>query len=244
MPFFAELGAGSRDERKRAYADPAFRDAFRAVTDERPGYWKRATFTYVPGQENLLDRSVADVARERQSDPVDLVLDLSLEHDLRVRVSFALMNDDEEEVAELLHDPGTVVALSDAGAHMSQLCDACFTTHLLGHWVREKEELTLEQAVRMLTSRPAEVVGIRDRGRLAEGWPADLVVFDPDTVGPSSLRRVHDLPAGGDRLIAEAHGIEAVVVNGELLRRHGAQVLDAADALPGHVLRHGAASPA
>ena len=186
--------------------------------------------------------SVAEAARQRRQDPADLFLDLAVESDLALRASWALMNDDEDEVEELLRDPHTVLALSDAGAHANQLCDACFSTHLLGHWVRERGALSLPEAVRLLTSRPAEVVGITDRGLLAEGRPADVVIFDPDTVGASSLRRVNDLPAGADRLIAEASGIQAVIVNGKLLRHEGVDVLGSAAALPGRVLRNGAAT--
>jgi N-acyl-D-aspartate/D-glutamate deacylase len=151
----------------------------------------------------------------------------------------ALLNDDEDEVAELLASPHTVLGLSDAGAHASQLCDACFSTHLLGRWVREKTVLGLEQAVRMLTARPAEVFGIADRGRLAVGAPADAVVFDPETIGAGKLRRVHDQPAGADRLVADAIGIDAVIVNGVVIRRAGRDAVDAAGPLPGKLLRGG-----
>ena len=152
----------------------------------------------------------------------------------------SVFNDDEDEVATLLAEPATVLALSDAGAHASQLCDACFSTYLLGRWVRERGTFTVEQAVRMLTSRPAEVFGIRDRGRLATGLAADVVVFDPATVGASSLRRVHDLPAGGDRLVADAYGIEAVIVNGRVIRSGGKDIGGSDQRLPGRVLRGGA----
>jgi N-acyl-D-aspartate/D-glutamate deacylase len=136
-------------------------------------------------------------------------------------------------MAELLRAKGTVLGLSDAGAHASQICDACFSTDLLGHWVREKGELTLEQAIDHLCTRPARVFGLEGRGRLAPGCAADVVIFDPATVAAGPLERVYDLPAGADRLIARAKGIDAVIVNGTVLGREGY--------LPGRLLRHGKA---
>ncbi len=116
----------------------------------------------------------------------------------------------------------SLIGLGDGGAHLSQLCDACYSTHLLGHWVREDGALTLEQAVHRLTGATAALFGLTDRGRLAVGLPADIVVFDPVTVGASPLERVNDLPAGADRLIAHPRGIHAVVVNGEAAAAAGA----------------------
>jgi N-acyl-D-aspartate/D-glutamate deacylase len=142
-------------------------------------------------------------------------------------------------VEVLLTDPHTMLGLSDAGAHASQLCDACFSTHLLSRWVRERKALTIEQAVRKLTSEPAEIFGITDRGVLARGRPADVVVFDPNTEGCSDLRRVNDQPARADRLISDATGIDAVVVNGQTIRRSGHDAVDASGPLPGKVLRSG-----
>ncbi len=152
----------------------------------------------------------------------------------------ALLNTDEAVVAELLRHPSIMLGLSDAGAHASQLCDACFSTHLLSHWVRETGVLTVEEAVRVLTSRSAELFGIHDRGRLALGFAADVTVFDPDTVGCSALRRVHDLPTGADRLISDATGVDAVLVNGVPIRAEGRDLLDPEGELPGRVLRGGA----
>ena len=134
-----------------------------------------------------------------------------------------------------------MLGLSDAGAHASQLCDGCFSTHLLSRWVREKGVLTLEEAVRLLTSRSAEVFGIRDRGRLEVGLAADLAIFDPETVGCTPLERVYDLPGGADRLVSKALGMRAVVVNGQVLRENDRDQLDEAGPLPGRVLRGGIA---
>src|SRR4029453_1274968 len=184
---------------------------------------------------------LAEAARQLGKDPVDLALDLALADDLLTRFRMAVMNFDEKEVAELITDPNTIIALSDAGAHASQLCDACYSTYLLGHWVREKKTFTVEQAVHNLTQRPAEMFGITDRGLLAEGRPADIVVFDPKSVGPGPLKRVYDLPAGADRLVSEASGIDAVIVNGTLIRRQGRDAVAPDGPLPGRLLRNGAA---
>ena len=167
------------------------------------------------------------------------MLDLALASDLEARFRMPIANTDEAEVAELLRHPRTVLGLSDAGAHASQLCDACAPTHLLAHWVRETGVLSLEEGVRRLTSATAEDFGLRDRGRLAVGLPADVVVFDPDTVGCGPLRRVRDFPAGADRLVSDAIGIRAVIVEGTPIREDGRDVVDPEGPLPGHVLRGG-----
>ena len=182
---------------------------------------------------------MAEIARERGVHPVDLALDLGLETDLEARFRMAVFNTDEAEVAELLTHPATMIGLSDAGAHASQLCDACFATHLLGHWVREKSVLSLEQAVHLLTARSADVFGLYDRGRLEPGLAADVAIFDPDSVGCSPLRRVNDLPAGADRLVSDAIGIDAVIVNGTPIRENGADCVEPEGPLPGRVLRGG-----
>ena len=174
-------------------------------------------------------------------DPIDLALDLSLESNFESRFRFPVVNFNDDEVEELLLDPNMLVALSDAGAHASQLCDACYSTYLLGHWVREKGVLSLEQAVHMLTLRPSEVFGILDRGLLGEGRPADIVLFDPDTVGAGPLRRVYDLPSGVDRLISDANGIDAVIVNGNIIRENGIEIGNSVG-LPGRLLRAGHAA--
>ena len=246
MGCFKPVSAADHAGRLRIYADPRFREAFKAASDPArargvAGWWQRTVIAEVPQEPVLAERSLETVARERGVHPLDLALDLGIASDLRARFRVSVLNFDEAEVAELLRDPHTILGLSDAGAHASQLCDACFSTHLLGHWVRELGVLRLEEAVRMLTSEPARVFGLGDRGRLAVGAPADVVVFDPDTVAPTPLSRVRDLPAGADRLVAQARGIEAVVVNGRLLRRDGKDVLDPTGPLPGRVLRGGVA---
>lgn len=246
LPLFAPVSAADREGKKRIYADPEFRGKLRDYLGSNfsgpfHGCFSRMCVSSCPTRPEFEERPVDDLAREQGVDTVDFVLDLALATDLAAHFRMAVMNYDEAEVAELLTSGDTVLGLSDAGAHANQLCDACFSTHLLGHWVRERGVLPLGEAVRMLTSRAADVVGITDRGRLGVGRPADVVVFDPETVGASGLRRVRDLPAGADRLVADATGIEAVVVNGTLLRERGRDTVDPQGALPGRLLRNGAA---
>ncbi|MBI3784320.1 MAG: amidohydrolase family protein [Deltaproteobacteria bacterium] len=242
LPLFNPVSRADRAGKLRIYQDAQFRQALKdtfaspmAGPFGSPG--DRIWVSSLPGDPAVEERRVSDLAQERGVDLVDCLLDLALSSDLKARFRMALVNFDEEAVAELLRDKHTVLGLSDAGAHASQLCDACFSTHLLGHWVREKGVLSLEEGVRLLTSRPAEVVGIRDRGRLAVGFPADVVIFDPQLVGASKLRRVHDMPAGADRLVADAQGIDAVIVNGTIIRRNGHDEVDARGSLPGQLVR-------
>jgi N-acyl-D-aspartate/D-glutamate deacylase len=241
MKFMNELSqadAKAPGTRRRAYADPAWREKLRSeVTPLFRLWWDRVVIAWSSSAKDLEEQPLTAAAAKLGKDPVDLALDLALADDLQTRFRMAVMNFDETEVAELITDPNTLIALSDAGAHASQLCDACYSTHLLAHWVRERGTFTIEQAVHNLTQRPAETFGITDRGVLAESRPADVVVFDPKTVGPGPLKRVYDLPAGADRLVSEAHGIAAVIVNGQIIRRDGRDV--AANTLPGRVLRNG-----
>ncbi len=243
MSLFKPVSEADAAGRARIYADPAFRAAFRERGEQGgiSGRWSDTVVAEYGPEPSLEERCVVDVARERGVHPVDLVLDMALATDLEARFRIAIFNTDEEAVAELLQHPASMLGLSDAGAHASQLCDACAPTHLLAHWVRETGVLRLEDAVRLLTSRSADVFGITDRGRLATGLAADVTVFDPARVGCSPLRRVHDFPAGADRLVSDAVGITAVVVNGTPIREHDADVIDPEGPLPGRVLRGAAA---
>jgi N-acyl-D-amino-acid deacylase len=246
MKFMNELAvadAKSPGARRRAYADPAWREKLRSeVTPIFQRWWERVVVAWAPSAPELEEMPLVAAAARVGKDPVDLALDLALANDLKARFRMAVMNFDEKEVAELITDPNTIIALSDAGAHASQLCDACYSTYLLGHWVRDRKVFTIEEAVHNLTQRPAEMFGITDRGVLAEGRPADVVVFDPKTVSPGPLKRVFDMPAGADRLVSEASGIDAVIVNGTLIRRDNKDVFAANDKLPGRLLRGGKAA--
>ena len=247
LPMFKELMGFDRDAKKGAYGDTAFRSNFKAETAPEmksllANWTRRAIISTLPADRTLEERSLAEVAAERGTDPTDLALDMSIESNFAARFRFPFINYDQNEVRELLTDDNTVVALSDAGAHASQLCDACYATHFLGHWCREEGIVPLEEAVHMLTQRPADVMGLTDRGRLAVGLPADVVVFDPDTVGATGLTRIYDQPAGQDRLVSQAIGIHAVIVNGTPIRENGADAIDSGQTLPGELLRGGSAA--
>jgi N-acyl-D-amino-acid deacylase len=244
MSLFRQVSAADFAGRKRIYADPEFRRAFRERLSTglfTARFQEMEIGDHTP-DPSVNGRRLCDVAAERGVHFVDLALDLSLANELETRFRLAILNTDEDVVAELLRHPAAMIGLSDAGAHASQLCDACAPTDLLGRWVREKGVLALEEGIRKLTAQPAEVFGITDRGRLALGLAADVTVFDPATVGCSPLRRVRDFPAGADRLVSDARGIRAVVVNGIPIREEGRDACDAEGPLPGRVLRGGRAS--
>jgi N-acyl-D-amino-acid deacylase len=239
-PFKAIMQADKKGK-LAAYADPQFRAAFKdeSVADAKnvnAGWAQRAEISRYDPDTTLENQSLAAVAAARGLEPIDLALDMAIETGLNSRIRFGFLNHNETGVEELITNDRTVITLSDAGAHADQLCDACYSTHLLGYWVREKHAMTLPRAIHALTQRPAQLVGLTDRGLLAPGRPADIVVFDPDTVGAAPLRRVQDLPGGGERLIAEAIGIDAVIVNGIVLRVKDVDQVDDSS-LPGRLLR-------
>jgi len=237
---FKDVLEAPREQRAEVYADPAWRERARSGAGGVFAIkWDKTTIAETERHRALMGRAMTEIAEERGVVPLDAAIDLALEEGLKTRFRVVLANDDEDEVGKLLQDDRAVLGLSDAGAHASQLCDACFSTHLLSHWTREKGILSLEQAVWRLTGQPAQIFGITDRGLVKEGMAADLVAFDPASVGVTDLERVWDLPAGADRLIARSTGVEHVWVNGTPIRQNGE---DVADARPGKLLRGGRAS--
>ena len=207
------------------YEDGAARGA-----EARPAAFDRL---FVMESVHGVHRSVAEIARGRNCDPVEAMIDLGLETDFNVFFLQPIANEDQDIALDLMRLPRAVVTFSDSGAHVSQLMDSSLQTHLLAHWVREKQAFTLEQAVRMLTLVPATQWGFADRGLIREGMAADFVVFDPDTIAAEMPEVVHDLPAGAKRLTQRCRGIAATVVNGEVLLRDGKHT----GALPGRLLR-------
>lgn len=223
-----------------AYQDATFRAEFRRFTDgdDWLGRIWRHMVVLEADDKSLEQRLVVDIAAERGVHPSDVLLDLSLTSKLQARFGMGYVNTDEAEIETLLTHPGTQIGLSDSGAHINQICDACYPTDFLARWVRERQAVTLEEGIAMLASRPAAMHGLADRGILRPGYAADIVLFDLDEVRAGTPRRVRDLPADTPRLVADAIGIEAVIVNGTVIRHGGDYVVDpAADRLPGEVIR-------
>jgi N-acyl-D-aspartate/D-glutamate deacylase len=177
--------------------------------------------------------TVGDVAADRGVHPVELMIQLALETDLRQLFWQTFAPFDHDKIKRCLAHPHTVVGFSDSGAHVSQMSDASIETHLLGHWVRNCEEFTLEEAVRMLSLEPARAYGFSERGLVREGLVADLNVFDPQTVAPAMPELVQDLPGGAPRLSQRSEGFLATLVAGETLIDRG----EATAARPGRLLR-------
>jgi N-acyl-D-aspartate/D-glutamate deacylase len=241
VPSFQRLMDRPVDERLAAYRDPEWR---RVAQDELEhgrifrARWDTMDIADSARHPELEGTTIAALAESRGVPPLEAMIDLAIEEDLATRFRTVLANNDEATIEQLMQSEGMLIGLSDAGAHVSQLCDACLPTDLLGNMVREREVLTLEHAVHKLTGEPAGVFGFSDRGVLAEGKAADVAVFDPDTVAPGKLRRVRDFPANGERLVADAPvGVTHVVVNGFPIRVDGDAVPDAVEARPGRILR-------
>ncbi len=221
-PFWRPILAKPLEERTQLLKSSQFRDELRAMSVG--GGWVAALgpswqqiflrWSPLPHHSEWIDHSVADLAAARGADEVDTLLDISLETNLTCQWGIPIMNTDEQIVGQLLRHPAGLLALSDAGAHVDTLADHSFATHLLAHWVRNRGVLSWEEAVRLLTSVPARLYGIPQRGELRPGYAADLVLFDPTRVGPARTELWNDLPGGAHRLVQPAVGVEYVFVNG------------------------------
>ncbi len=230
MPFdkwdvWSELRALPLGEQKARLSDPSLRAKLVEVAqgepprnrivgvEARPPDWD---YLFIVDSMAGDPRRVADVARERGVHPVELMIDLSVEKDLKQFFCQPVANENQDDVIEMMRHPRSVVTFSDSGAHVSQIMDSSLQTHLLSYWVREKEAITLENAIFQLTHNSAQQWGMHDRGLVREGMNADLVVFDPDTVGAAMPEVVNDLPAGAKRLRQYSTGIKNTIVNGEV----------------------------
>lgn len=239
---FDPIKAYSPAQLKAVFRDPSWRARFRDnAKNPRPGMifqgnWERVMVAVVqkPANASYVNRYLDEIAAEEKRDPLDVMLDLALDENLETAFLGRFLNVGDEGVARLLKHEAGVVALSDAGAHLIYMCDAGFGLHFLAHWVRERGDFDLAEGVRRLTSHPADLYGIRDRGRIAVGAQADLLLFDPATVGVSPAERVADLPGGGRRTIRRPTGVHGVFCNG-VMTFDGKDYVRHAVA-PGHVL--------
>ena len=229
------------EEQARIYADPAFRAEFRAACTTTPkafsGQWQQTQVCKVgkPEHRVWLGKSIAELSQRAGTDPFDTFFDLALADDLATEFSLAMLNFDLDLVEEVITDPRVLIGLSDGGAHVDMLCNAGYPTYLLGTWVRRRQAMSLERAVQRITSEPARLFGLLDRGVIAAGQAADCVVFDPDTVDAGEKVMLNDLPGGERRFVQRAEGIHYVVVNGEVVLTQG----EHSGALPGQMLRAG-----
>ena len=246
LPGWDKLMALSVDEKLRQLRDPAERAEWdrAAQSVEGPvralanwaGYYVLETFSeqWKPYEGRL----VGDIAQELGREPWDVLADIVVADELRTVIANQDRGQDDEtwrRRVEVWRDPRAVVGASDAGAHLDMIDSFSFATTLISKAVREHGLVSVEEAVQLLSDRPARLYGLDGRGRLSEGWSADIVVFDPDTIGPAPVHTRFDLPGGAGRVYGGAEGIHHVLVNGVPCVR-GEELLPAR---PGSLLRSG-----
>ena len=241
--------AATVPERIALLSDPAFRDQIRDSVDNPnrdpaagptlpPPHWSVLHVSKVSKPENdkLVGRSIVDIAEERGVHPTDAMVDIALSEDLAVEFVWKTETPEWIEGTKVAQDdPHMIVGTSDGGAHLDRDDGAEAHTWFLQHWVREWGGFTLEEGVRQITAIPAALCGFTDRGLVLVGYAADLMVFDPDTVGPDQKWLAHDFPNGAARWTSRPQGVHATIVNGVPIVVDGELQTDAG--LPGQVLR-------
>jgi N-acyl-D-aspartate/D-glutamate deacylase len=219
---FDVVKSATADALPSIYRSAEFRKAFRENLKQPKagilflGNWRHIEVgqTMRPENQKLEGQSIQALADLHGQDPVDVFFDLALSEDLGTHFVGKFFNNNDEGVAPSLKHPASVITLSDAGAHLSYMCDAGFGLYFLSHWVRDTGYFTLSEGIRKITSEPADRFRIPERGRLQVGLPADMLLFDPATVGISKPIPVQDLPGGGSRMVRTATGVHGVWVNG------------------------------
>jgi N-acyl-D-aspartate/D-glutamate deacylase len=246
LPTWHPILLASDEEKLRAYSDPEIRkklhaEAVEFEVDTPPPGICRTWWDYMEVQTAVLPKNkvfegktVGEIAKMQGKGVIDAFLDLVVEENLDTEFLHGEINVDEAAMAKILTYPNAIIGLSDGGAHVQFQSGFGFSTRLLSEWVREKQAMSLEQAVRRLTFDSASIFGLYDRGLLRPGMAADITIFDPDTVRPLPLEVVHDFPTGAKRIKEPAQGIMATVVNGDVLLEDGKHT----GALPGRVLRN------
>jgi N-acyl-D-aspartate/D-glutamate deacylase len=245
-PTWHPILISSDEEKLAAYANPAIRQKLHEEMVEWkveiPGgtiskNWYDYVWVDAPTLDKnkwMIEKSIHEIATAQGKGIIDAFLDLVVEEKLETGFMQAENNVDEDAMRQILTYPNALIGLSDGGAHVQFHGGYGFSTRLLSEWVREKQAMTLEQAVRRLTFDSASTFGLFDRGLLRPGMVADITIFDPDTVKPMPESIVHDFPAGGWRVKEPAAGIYATFVNGQMLMKEGEHTGN----LPGRVLRN------
>jgi N-acyl-D-amino-acid deacylase len=243
MPIWGDIRKLPLAEQEAALRNPDTRRAMVQATKENDPRNREAVgaeprgvnfkYLYVMDKASPPHRSVQEIADAAGKDPIEVFIDLALEKHLKQFFLQPLANENQDHVLEMMKHPRSVVTFSDSGAHVSQIMDSSLQSHVLSHWVREKKELTLEEAIRMLTFVPASNWGLQNRGLLRTGMAADVIVFDPDKIAPMLPTLDHDLPAGARRLKQKATGLKTTIVNGQVLLKNNEHT----GALPGQLLR-------
>jgi N-acyl-D-aspartate/D-glutamate deacylase len=240
FPEWKAVRALALDGQRHAFTDPHVRQRLIEAAPELSAstnpFGLRSTSyegLYVLTSPTGTNRTVAELARERGVHPAEVMMDLALASDFDQCFMRYMEPVPRDELLATMRRPGEVMTFSDSGAHVSQIMDCALQTYFLGHWSREQQEFTLEEAVRMITSVPAAAWGLTDRGLVREGYRADLLVFDPDRIGPDLPRVVHDLPLGEKRLFTGSTGMRATIVDGQVVIADGEHT----GALPGALLR-------
>ena len=253
LPAWNEATVGTLEERRMKLGDPGRRAALKADMEAAPTVmpgtspdgeqgqlrmfrWDETFIDDVHLEKNksLKGRTVGEVAREQGKHPIDCLLDLSVEEELKTEFAMqGFINNDEEALTTILKHPQCLIGASDGGAHTKFLTLGRYPTHFLAHWVRDKQIMSLEEAHWRLSAMLGWAIGIRDRGWLREGMPADIVVYNLEELAVRPMETVHDLPDGDWRRVQKADGYHYLLVNGDVTFEHG----ECTGVLPGRMLR-------
>jgi N-acyl-D-amino-acid deacylase len=215
------------EEQLALYRSPAFRQEFREEIKHGgaafSGHWETVELADVEGPANreFVGKTIDQISAAQCKDPIDTFLDIAVEDGLAAGFRMSVANADPDAVEKLLTMPNVLIGLSDAGAHVNQLCDAGLPSYLIHQWTRKRPIFSLEEAIRRVTGEPAAFMGLKTKGRIAPGMDADLVLFDPETIRPLPVERLYDLPGGKPRLVERSEGIALTMVNGEPLFEQG-----------------------